>query len=81
VDWGRAKASIGYRKEKCWVEPLKWPYNPFFEAKKHVFPDNPLRSERLYQKLREATDYEALFDPEKSDIDPKNTFFWDLNAE
>jgi len=35
----------------------------------------------LYQKLREATDYEALFDPEKSDIDPKNTFFWDLNAE
>jgi putative transposase len=34
-----------------------------------------------FQLREEAADYKALFEPEKDDIGPKNTFFWDLNAE
>jgi len=33
-------------------------------------------------QLREAAaPYKALFGPEKGDIGPENTFFWDLNCE
>jgi putative transposase len=34
-----------------------------------------------FQLREEAADYKALSEPEKHDIDPKNTFFWHLNAE
>jgi REP-associated tyrosine transposase len=34
-----------------------------------------------FQLREEAGDYKALFDPEKNDIGPENTFFWDPNAE
>jgi len=34
-----------------------------------------------FQLREEAADYKALFEAENDDIDPQNTFFWDLNAE
>jgi putative transposase len=34
-----------------------------------------------FQLREEAADYMALFEGENDDIGPKNTFFWNLNAE
>ncbi len=34
-----------------------------------------------YQLREEAISYNALFGPEKRDIGPKNTYFWDIKHE
>ncbi|MBN1833886.1 MAG: hypothetical protein JW896_17420 [Deltaproteobacteria bacterium] len=34
-----------------------------------------------YNLQEEAAPYTILFRPEKYDIDPKNTYFWDANTE
>jgi len=34
-----------------------------------------------YQLREENVPYKALFGPEKGNIGPENTFFWDLNCE
>ena len=34
-----------------------------------------------YQLREDAVSYKALLGPEKCDIGPKNTYFWDINHE
>jgi len=40
-----------------------------------------IKGEEGYRLREEAAPYKALFDAEKGDIGPENTYFWDINNE
>jgi REP-associated tyrosine transposase len=73
------------RKEE-WTRSLAVGSRPFVEEVKGLLGFRAkgrevIESTEGYQVREGFAPYKALFEAEKEDIGPQNTYFWDINAE